>query len=152
MKRLFLFSSFDPGNRISEPLLNYLRHLAEFGDIVFVADNDLAAGDIAKIAPLTLYRAHGPHGEYDWGSYKRGFQWAHDARVLADYDRVYMLNDSMFFVTPPDKTARGVMSELFATLETADAGSVFLLKTWANNKFINKTLLGKTLWHSHMQS
>ena len=36
------------------------------------------------------------HGEYDFGSYKRAYTWAHEHLNLSSYDFVYMVNDSVY--------------------------------------------------------
>ena len=38
----------------------------------------------------------GKHGEYDFGSYKRGFQWANKNLNLANYEELIFCNDSCY--------------------------------------------------------
>jgi hypothetical protein len=153
MKRLFLFSSFDKEDRISEPLLYYLQALAQHGDIIFVADNRLSAADSAKIAPYVLYaEADGRHGEHDWGSYKRGYLWAKDRDILKNYDRIYYVNDSMFIVSLHGTTAADALGRVIETIDAGDIGSVYYMKSKINSHFIGKIILGKLFWNSVLQS
>lgn len=153
MKRLFLFSSFDEHNRVSPPLLYYLENLAKFGDIIFVADNTIPAADLEKIAPYTIHViADGRHGEYDWGSYKRGYFWAYGQNILKNYDRVYCVNDSMFLISPRGTGADAALGRIINTIDTGDVGSVYFMRSKINNHFIGKVLLRKLFWNSILQS
>jgi len=97
-KRLFLFASFDQDNIIDDTVIYYVTKLSEIGDVVFVMDNDLPKGEIEKITniPNVLYANATRHGEYDFGSYKRGYLWAKENDVLEKYDWVYFVNDSVY--------------------------------------------------------
>ena len=98
MKRLFLFASYDKDKIIDDSLLYYLRHLSELGDIVFVMDNDVSETELKKLSkiPNVLYVCATSHGEYDFGSYKRGYIWARDNKKLKNYDWIYLVNDSVY--------------------------------------------------------
>lgn len=97
-KRLFLFAGFDRDNVIDDTLIYYVNALSKLGDIVFVMDNDIEDTEIKKISkiPNVLHASAARHGEYDFGSYKRAFAWAHDKKILNKYDWVYFVNDSVF--------------------------------------------------------
>ena len=90
-KRLFLFAAYDSQAKVSETDLYYLKALKPYGDIRFVADNDLDASQQAKLEGLVSFLRAERHGEYDFGSYKRAMEGAD----LAAYDVVYLLNDSV---------------------------------------------------------
>lgn len=97
-KRLFIFAGYDRDGIVDDTLLYYLNNLSGLGDIVFTMDTDLSDGELAKIRgiPHVLHAAAERHGEYDFGSYKRGYAWARDNKKLNKYDWVYMVNDSVF--------------------------------------------------------
>lgn len=99
-RRLFIFAAYypkDPSHGvIDDSLLIYLRELHKLGDIVLYMDNDDAEAQLKKVAPYVLYAGANRHVEYDFGSYKRAYVWAYDNLNLADYDWVYMVNDSMY--------------------------------------------------------
>lgn len=98
VKRLFLFASYDKQGIIDDTLLHYLRFLSDYGDIIFVMDNVAANAELKKLnkIPNILYKLAERHGEYDFGSYKRGYQWACKKRLLKKYDWVYLVNDSVY--------------------------------------------------------
>lgn len=97
-KRLFLFAGYDKQGIIDETLLHYLRALSDCGDIVFVMDNDTLDAELAPVKrlPHVLYAVARRHGEYDFGSYKRAYQWADENGILNQYDWIYLVNDSVY--------------------------------------------------------
>ena len=96
-KRLFIFAGYDRDNIVDATLIYYLKSLSELGDIVFTMDNDLSDSELHKISqiPNVLHASAMRHGEYDFGSYKRGYIWARDKKILDKYDWVYLVNDSV---------------------------------------------------------
>ena len=120
MRRLFIFAGFDPRNLaqkthdnpvITDALILYVRTLSQMGDVVFYMDNNTDTKELAQLAPYTLYAGATAHGEYDFGSYKRGYIWARDNLNLGKYDWVYLVNDSMYAPLYP---IRPVMEKLEA--------------------------------------
>lgn len=97
-KRLFIFASYDKDGIIDPTLLHYLNALSELGDIVFTMDNDISDAELSKVTAIhnVLHATATRHGEYDFGSYKRGYIWAHDNKILEKYDWVYLVNDSVY--------------------------------------------------------
>ena len=83
-KRLFIFASYDKDSIIDNTLLHYLRALSELGDIVFTMDNDTQESEMKKLSdiPHILHATAVRHNEYDFGSYKRGYMWAHENKIL----------------------------------------------------------------------
>ena len=57
--------------------------------IIFVSDSNLPESEISKVQPLVKLVIATPHGEYDFGSYKRGF-----SHVPDDTDELIFANDS----------------------------------------------------------
>lgn len=96
VKRLFLFAGYDPHGKIDSSLVYYVRALSALGDVVVHLDCDPADASIKRLAPYTLHAAAVRHGEYDFGSYKRAYIWARKNLNIADYDFVYMVNDSVY--------------------------------------------------------
>lgn len=116
MKRLFLFAAYDRDGIVDDTLTYYLGELSKLGDLVVVMDNDATDNELAKIKsiPNVLYAAATRHGEYDFGSYKRAYQYARDNKILENYDWIYLVNDSvlgpLYDITPilNDLESRGV--------------------------------------------
>lgn len=97
-KRLFLFAAYDKQGIIDDTLMHYLRYLSGIGDIVFVMDNDASKEELKKLddIPNVLHVSAKRHGEYDFGSYKRCYEWADKSGILDNYDWVYLVNDSVY--------------------------------------------------------
>ena len=97
-KRLFLFAGYDVQGIVDDTLVHYLRCLSDYGDIVFVMDNDASKSELNKVTniPHVLYAVAARHGEYDFGSYKRAYGWADKNGLLNKYDWVYLVNDSVY--------------------------------------------------------
>lgn len=111
MKRLFLFAGYDAQGIIDDTLVHYLRCLSAYGDIVFVMDNTTPNAELNKLndIPNILYRHAERHGEYDFGSYKRAYQWADNNGILSKYDWIYLVNDSVY---GPLFDIRGILDDL----------------------------------------
>ena len=61
------------------------------------------------------------HGEYDFGSYKRAYIWSTENLNLADYDFIYMINDSvygpLYDLTPYLKRLESSQSDAFGLVK-----------------------------------
>lgn len=98
-KRLFIFAAYDKDSIIDETLFYYLKKLSELGDIIFTMDNDnVSKKELNKIVkiPNVLSATAKRHGEYDFGSYKRGYSYAKNHKILKNYDFIYFVNDSVY--------------------------------------------------------
>ena len=96
-RRVAVFAAFDPDDRIPDHTVFYVAELAKHVDaIVFVADNPLDETQRAKVSSYVTAFIHGRHGEYDFGSYKRGFVLARDRGLLDGADELLFCNDSCY--------------------------------------------------------
>lgn len=95
-KRLFLFAGYDKHGIIDASLVMYVRALNKLGDIVVCMDSDCTKDELQKLQDITLHAMAARHGEYDFGSYKRAYNWARENLDISSYDFVYMANDSMY--------------------------------------------------------
>ncbi|MDR1026824.1 MAG: hypothetical protein LBL46_00190 [Rickettsiales bacterium] len=77
-KRLFIFAGYDAEGRVQDYVVRYASALGALGDVIFYMDNDAAAGELDKIraVPGVIFAGAERHKEYDFGSYKRGYQYA----------------------------------------------------------------------------
>jgi len=96
MKRLFIFASYDKDNIIDDYVVYYVKELSRTGDVIFIIDNDLPDAELNKIEPYVLYCVAQRHGEYDFGSYKRGFLYVRESHILPNYDWLILCNDSVY--------------------------------------------------------
>ena len=102
-KRLFIFAGYDKDNLIDDTLVDYLSFLSGAGDIILTMDCNIPAAQLKKLNDIKnlIYVSARRHGEYDFGSYKRGYQYARDKKLLAKYDWIYFANDSVYCVADP---------------------------------------------------
>lgn len=75
-KNCAVFAAYSADGTVSDYVIDYLRALKEIApNIVYVTDNPIPESEIAKLRPYVNHLIARRHGEYDWGSYKRGFAW-----------------------------------------------------------------------------
>ena len=99
MKRLAIFAFYNGKGLINDYVVTYLEYLKEVSDsIIFVADNEPNVKELSKIYPLVSHIESYHHGEYDFGSYKIGFNYAKEHYLLDDVDEIILCNDSCFCV------------------------------------------------------
>ena len=112
LRRTAVFASHSSDGRVSERVLYYLRGLAEVVDnVVFVASNPLLPGEEDKLAGLTSEILAESHGEYDFGSYRRGLRIARERNLLdpRSADELVLCNDSCYGPVFP-------FAEMFGTM------------------------------------
>ena len=96
-KRLAIYAAYDAQKQADAADIAYLQALQPVAEnIIYVADNELLAAEADKLRGLCRHIIAAPHGEYDFGSYKRGFVWAEAAGLLQDVDELIFCNDSCF--------------------------------------------------------
>lgn len=94
-KRLAIFASFSSDGKIHDYVIFYLKGLLEVVDnIIFIADNPLLESEIKKIENLVCFCQVARHSEYDFGSYKRGYEYAKQKGLLENIDDLIFCNDS----------------------------------------------------------
>lgn len=95
--RVAVFASYSPDGILPPQVIPYLQGLQPLTKaIVVVCDNDLLPAEQEKLKGLATHVITGRHGEYDFGSYKRGVAWARKAGLLAQADDLILCNDSCF--------------------------------------------------------
>ena len=97
-KRLFIFAAYATDGVIGGSLLYYLNTISKLGDIIFIMDNDISASEMSKLDSISniIHACAVRHGEYDFGSYKRGYLYAYNKNILEKYDWIYFVNDSVY--------------------------------------------------------
>ena len=97
MRRIAIFAHHDPQNTIARYVIYYLKELQKVVDyIIFVSDSDLNNIELDKISTCINHAIVGRHGEYDFGSYKKGYIYAEKEGILNDYQELILLNDSCY--------------------------------------------------------
>ena len=99
MSRLAIFASYDKQGIVHDYVISYLKRLKRVSDkIIFIADNHTKDEEKQKLNGLVEFCSFAPHGEYDFGSYKRGYQYAMQQGLLETTDELILCNDSCFSV------------------------------------------------------
>ena len=100
MKRLAVFTHFDKNNIIEDYVVYYVNQLKKYCEkVLFLSLSDLPKEEQQKLEDVILVK----HNEYDFGSYKRGFNYAKDTGMLEDIDEILFVNDSVYCVNSLDK-------------------------------------------------
>lgn len=98
-RRACIFASFTRHGFTTEETLHYLREIKKHVDyLVFVADSRAKDETISSIEEIADALIIGRHGEYDFGSYKRGFELLDRLGILNNIDNLLICNDSVDFV------------------------------------------------------
>ncbi len=135
-RRLFLIAGYDTLGQVGPALAGYVRELSEYGDTVVVMDSHADTSELEKLSPYTLYREAVRHGEYDFGSYKRAFQWAREHLDLNSYDTLYLVNDSVYGPLLP-------LREYLERMEALDCGaSAMVLNPHRGTPHLQSWLIG----------
>ena len=110
-RRLAIYASFSYDGTIRESELYYLRGLKEVVDnIIYIADSPIIKKEVSKLKGLVCFAEFNHHGEYDFGSYKRGYLYALHNNLLKDVDELVVCNSSCLGPIYP-------FSEMFNTME-----------------------------------
>ena len=96
MKRLAIFAGYDKDNIIDDYVVYYIKELKKIADIIYVSDCDMLENELTKISEYCINIINGRHGEYDFGSYKRGYIYAKENNLLNNYDYLILCNDSCY--------------------------------------------------------
>ena len=95
MKRLCIFAHWDIDNVIDDYVIYYLEALKEVcATIIFVSDCNLEPNETNKLNNIADFVIAQKHGEYDFGSYKRGFLFAKENGL--HFEELLLVNDSCF--------------------------------------------------------
>lgn len=95
MKRIALFAHYDCDGLIDDYVIYYLRGLSRVADrVLFVSDSELIEGEAAKLEGYADLVFAGRHGEYDFGSWKRGLEFLN--YDLCGFDELIIANDSCY--------------------------------------------------------
>lgn len=109
MNRVAIFAHYDKKNIIDDYVIFYVQELQKIAkDVVFVSCCDLQEQELNK---LDCYKIAQIHNEYDFGSYKRGFNFAKEKNLLKNCDELIFANDSCYGPFKPLNKIFDKMSE-----------------------------------------
>ena len=112
-KQCSIFASYSSSGTIEDYVIYYLKELRKVSDyIIFVADNDIKnKKEFEKIRELVDFASFGRHGQYDFGSWKIGYEYLTINNLLDKFDNFLLVNDSCYGPLYPLKDVFGVMAE-----------------------------------------
>lgn len=142
--RTAIFAHFDKDNVIDDYVIYYLNALKKVAQkLIFVSDCNLSAAETEKLIGVADEIIAKPHGEHDFGSYKRGFLFAQENNLLNDTDELIFANDSCY----------GPFFQLEKVFEKMEQENCNFWGITQNNKFkIRKNFFWKTCEIPHIQS
>lgn len=95
--RYAVFAGYNADKTIPAYVIHYLKELNKVADgVVYIADSELLPAEQKKLKDLVLYTKHQQHHEYDFGSYKRGYNWLKQNGYLDKADELIFANDSTY--------------------------------------------------------
>lgn len=103
LNRICIFAGFTANGNITENNLYYLSCLSQVVDyLVYVADSKANPDTIEKLIQYCDAIFIRRHGEYDFGSYKLGYNFLKDRGILDKSKQLLLCNDSIDFVGQPN--------------------------------------------------
>lgn len=103
-RRLAVYAAWDGNGYVDKADMYYIRALKEVADnVIYVCDNGLVAGEAEKLSRDVCCILAARHGEYDFGSYKRGFAYAQNHGLLDSVEELIFCNDSCYAPVHPFK-------------------------------------------------
>ncbi len=102
MTRTVIFASYSKSGTIADYVLYYLQGLKTLAEtIVFIADNEVLPGEEEKLRDLVTHCECKRHGGYDFGSYRRGYEWLESIGLLDKTEEIILCNDSCYGPVTP---------------------------------------------------
>ena len=99
IEKLCIFAGFTANGAITENNLSYLSSLKEnFDFIVYVADSKATQDTVTKLKHYCDAIIIKRHNEYDFGSYKLGYQLLKKLGILSKAKKLLLCNDSVDFI------------------------------------------------------
>lgn len=94
MNKVAIFAHYDKKNIIDDYVIFYIKELQKIAkEVIFVSCCDLPKEELDK---LDCYKISQKHEEYDFGSYKRGFNFAKEKNLLHNCNELIFANDSCY--------------------------------------------------------
>ena len=136
-KRAAIFGCFNAQGKIPENTIKYLNAIKKHTDyIILVSDSPILYDEINKIDGLVDVAIFKHHGEYDFGSYKRGYLELKKLGVLDKVNNIVFFNDSVEFIGDnlDDLFAKANNNDIYGVLPSV--GGIFVDKRYISNKHI----------------
>lgn len=97
--KVVIFAMYSKNGLINDNIILYLKELKKYNDyIILIGDNPIQEKELIKINSLVDYYSFSRHGEYDFGSYKRGYEYLEKNNYLHSISNIVFCNDSVTYV------------------------------------------------------
>lgn len=144
MNNIAIFAHYDKDNIIDDYVIYYLNELKKICEkIIFVSDCNLPDIELAKLNKIADFSFAKKHGEYDFGSYKRGYNIAKENNLLLNADNLVFANDSCYGPFQP-------LDKIFAEMDRQDID--FWGLTSYENRYFKTFIPCKESNNRHVQS
>lgn len=111
-KNTAIFAAYSSDGTIPDYVITYIKALKEIApNIIYITDNSIKRNEIKKLTPYVTRLEAKRHGEYDWGSYKRGFNWLKENNYLQNTDKLILANDSSLLIAESLKPILNTMPD-----------------------------------------
>lgn len=95
--RAAIFAGFSHNGKIYDADIYYLQELKKVCDLIVVFyDSPIIPSEVEKIKDIVHYANFNRHNEYDFGSYKRGWQYLSEQKLLENIDELIVCNNSCY--------------------------------------------------------
>jgi len=96
-RRAVIFATFSNNGKLPDYVFHYLSALKKISAyIVVVGDHSLPGPELSRIQEVADHTIFKRHGEYDFGSYKRGYFHLLNSKLLDQFDELVFCNDSCY--------------------------------------------------------
>ena len=142
MNRVAIFAHYDKKNIIDDYVIFYINELQKIAEtVIFVSCCDLQESELNK---LNCYKIAKKHCEYDFGSYKIGFNFAKYNKLLKDCKEVVFANDSCYGPFKP-------LDKIFEKMSKKSCDFWGLTKNYIGFKKLKNNKV-KNIYCPHIQS
>jgi CDP-glycerol glycerophosphotransferase (TagB/SpsB family) len=98
VRRICLYAGYDRDGVIDDYVLSYLRELSRHADIYYLADCEMAEGELDKLSGYTKGAWAVRHGAYDFGSYSMLARELVGWETIEEFDELVLANDSCYLL------------------------------------------------------
>ena len=142
-----IFASFTANGKVSENTIRYLKSIKkQFDYLVYVADSKCTTDTFNVIKSIADAVFISRHNEYDFGSYKIGFNHLRKQKLLDKIDNLLLCNDSVDFVG-----CNADFSEIISRADPFDAFSL-CMATYGFGERIKNSHRYDWVKYPHLQS
>ena len=136
--------AYDVDGVVDPTVVDYLADLSRFADVYYLADCEMDAAELDKVAPYTKGRWAIRHGRYDFGSYSMLARDLVGWDVIEQYDELLLANDSCYLVQPFD--------QVFARMDATACDWWGLQATYEDFTTVDYERLGRPLASTRSRS